>query len=155
MQGFVGLTDADLLRVEPWLRFAPAICAAWAAVATGVGSATGLLVLAAIAVLGALLPHHPFDAFYNHGVRCVLGAPPIPRYGAPRRFACGVASVWLTGTAAMFAAGASIAAALLGTAFTIVALVPVVTGFCVPSFLFQQGRRLVRRRAAHAPTATR
>ena len=154
MQGFVGLTDEDLSRVEPWLRFAPAICAAWAAVATGVGSVAGLLVLAAIAMLGTLLPHHPFDAFYNHGVRRVLGARPIPRYGAPRRFACGVASVWLTATAATFAAGATIAATLLGAAFTVVALVPVVTGFCVPSFLFQQGRRLVRRLAARVPTAT-
>lgn len=155
MQGFLGLADDELPRLEPWLRFAPAICAAWAAVATSVGSTTGLLALAAIAVMGAMLSRHPFDAVYNQGIRRVSGAPPIPRYGAPRRFACAVAAVWLTGTAAAFAAGAPGLGVALGMAFTGVALVPVVTGFCVPSFVFQQGRRLARNRAAQARAGMR
>jgi len=152
MQGFVGLSDEDLSRVDPWLRFSPAICAAWAAVATVAHSPAALLVLAGIAVLGAVLPNHPFDAVYNRGVRRVTGAPPIPRYGTPRRFACSVAAAWLTATAAAFARGAASAGVALGILFTAVALVPVMTGFCVPSFIFQQGCRLARDRRSHAPT---
>lgn len=154
MQGFVGLTDGDLSRIDPWLRFSPAICAAWAAVATLAHSSTALLVLAGIAVLGAVRASHPFDAVYNLGVRRVTGSPAIPRYGTPRRFACSVAAAWLAATAAAFARGATTAGVALGVFFTAVALVPVMTGFCVPSFVFQQGCRLARDRGSHAPTTT-
>jgi hypothetical protein len=136
MQGFVGLSDNDLAGVEPWLRFSPAICAAWAAAATWAGSVASLMFLAGMAFLGATLPRHPFDAVYNHGLRHLLSAPPIPRYRAPRRFACAVATVWLVATAAAFALGVWALGRLLGGAFTAVALVPVLTGFCVPSFLY-------------------
>lgn len=136
MQGFLGLSDDALVRVEPWLRFSPAICAAWAATATLAGSVTSLAFLSITALLGATLPMHPFDSLYNHGIRHMTATPPIPRYRAPRRFACAVGTVWLAATAAAFAMGASTAGLVLGSLFTVVALAPVVTGFCVPSFVY-------------------
>ncbi len=142
MQGFLGLSDDTLVELEPWLRFSPAVCAAWAASATWVGSVPSLIALSVLALLGAALPRHPFDLLYNLGIRRLTSTPVIPRYAAPRRFACLVGSAWLASTAAAFALGAPGTARVLGSFFTALALVPVLTGFCVPSFVFS---RWVRR----------
>ena len=136
MQGFTGLDDETLLAIEPWLRLSPTICTIWAAAGTALGSALVIWALVPFAALGALLPGHPFDAIYNHGIRRWTGGPRIPVYGTPRRFACGVASVWLTGVALAFQLGAPTAGYLLGTLFVMIAVVPVLTGFCIPSFLW-------------------
>jgi hypothetical protein len=36
--------------------------------------------LVPFAALGAILPGHPFDVFYNYGLRHLLGTPALPRY---------------------------------------------------------------------------
>lgn len=146
MQGYCGLSDPELTALEPWLRVAPAFCAGWAAIATAAGSSQALGLLAAIAAIGAALPVHPFDVPYNAMVRYWLGTPPIPRSRLPRRFACSVAAVWLGAAAAAFALGQQTTGRLLGASFTLVALVPVTTGLCVPSWVLS--RLEPRRRSA-------
>src|SRR5207244_6362381 len=93
----VGSTDvhATLSDVGPWLRLSPAICMIWAAVGTVLASPAILWSLMPFAALGAVFPWHPFDAIYNYGLRHWLGTPRLPRYRAPRRFACAVATIWL------------------------------------------------------------
>ena len=44
-QGFLGLDDATLARINYWLRLSPAICMVWAAVGTALGSAPVLWAL--------------------------------------------------------------------------------------------------------------
>jgi hypothetical protein len=135
-QGFVGLDDATLAAVGPWLRLAPGLCAAWAAVGTMLGAPLVIWALVPFAALGALRQGHPFDALYNHGVRYLLGTQRLPPYRAPRRFACAVATVWLSLTGAAFFAGASGLGYALGAAFVLAALVPTLTDFCIPSFVY-------------------
>jgi hypothetical protein len=91
MQGFVGLSDETLAEAGPWLRLAPAIWSVWTALASPVM----VWALAPLAALGAVLPWHPFDLIYNHGIRRFTGGQILPRYRAPRRFACVVATGWL------------------------------------------------------------
>ena len=79
-QGFLGLEDGLVCRINYWLRLAPAICMAWAAVGTALQSATVLWWLVPFAALGALLPGHPFDLLYTYGLRRLVGGPPLPRY---------------------------------------------------------------------------
>lgn len=138
LQGYCGLADRSVAALDPWLRVAPAVCAGWAAVATIGGSTGALAILGGIAALGAALPLHPFDIPYNFVVRHWTGTPPIPASGVPRRFACGVATLWLAVTAGAFAAGAVYTGIVLGAAFTVTAMVPVVTGLCVPSWFLSQ-----------------
>ncbi|MBP1621385.1 MAG: hypothetical protein H6Q02_2152, partial [Acidobacteria bacterium] len=69
IQGFVGIDDATLAEVAPWLRFSPAVCTVWMATGTVLASPVLLWTLAAIALLGAILPFHPFDLAYNLGIR--------------------------------------------------------------------------------------
>jgi hypothetical protein len=138
LQGYCGLSDRWIAEVDPWLRVAPAFCAGWALVATLRGDAGALWVLAAIAALGAMLPWHPFDMPYNAVIRHWTHTAPIPRSRLPRRFACGIACAWLAGTAVAVDAGAPGAALALGVSFTLVALVPVTTGLCVPSWALRR-----------------
>jgi hypothetical protein len=135
-QGFVGLDDRTLADVGSWLRLSPAICMIWAAIGTGLASPEILWSLMPFAALGALFSGHPFDALYNHGVRHWLGTQRLPRYGAPRRFACVVATVWLAAAGLAFYLGSTVLGYVLGGLLTLAALVPVVTDFCIPSFFW-------------------
>ncbi len=152
MQGFCGLDDHAISELNVWVRFTPAVCAALVAVATTLGSVPLLIAVGTTALLGAVFPHHPIDFIYNYGIRYLTGTRPLPPNRAPRRFACGFATAWLALTAWMFATGALTAGRVLGAMFVAVALIPVLTHFCVPSFLFQLMTRRSTASQAGAPS---
>jgi len=134
-QGFCGLDDKTCEQLNYPLRFSPAVCMTWAAVGTALASPTILWALAPFAALGAILPGHPFDVFYNHVLRHLTGTPPLPRYGARRRFACAMATVMIVVAAWGFQAGMSPLGFIVGWSLVAAAFVNVSTGFCIPSFL--------------------
>jgi len=135
-QGYVGLSDSTLAEIGLWLRFSPAICMTWVAIATYNASATALLLLIPFAALGAIMPWHPFDLIYNHGIRHFLRTQILPRANAPRQFACGVATVWLGAVSWAFLTGATTLGYILGFSLAIAAAVPTFTDFCIPSFFY-------------------
>ncbi len=94
-----------------------------------------LWALIPFAALGSIFPRHPFDYIYNLGVRRLTGTPSLPTHGAPRRFACGVATIWLLATGAAFAADLEVAGYVLGGILTSVAALVSTTHFCIPSFV--------------------
>ena len=108
IQGLETVSDEQLAPVARWLRLAYGLCATLAAVGTALASPAFLLALVPIAALAAVFPVHPFDHIYNHGIRHLTGTGPLPKRGAPARFACGMGAVWLTVTAGMFATGHTI-----------------------------------------------
>ncbi len=154
MQGFTGLDDATIRQLDPWIRLAPALCMVWAAAGTALGSAPMIAALVPFAVAGAIGTRHPFDLIYERGFRPRLGTPSIPRYGAPRRFACIVATAWLIATAAAFHAGAMTVGYVLGASLATAAAVPTFSGFCIPSWIYGlvQRRGSAHRAAAPEPT---
>jgi hypothetical protein len=137
LQGFTDVPDRDLKAVDLGLRVGPAFCMVLGGIATALASPQMLLLLAPLALLGALLSGSPFDVFYNHGLRHALKGPRLPVYRAPRRFACALAGIWLVVTAGLMLAGAAMAGQVMGWLLVITAAVPVATGFCVPSFTFR------------------
>jgi hypothetical protein len=104
-------------------------------VGTALASPIVLWTLAPFAALGAILPGHPFDVFYNYGLRHLLGTRTLPRYGARRRFACALATVVVITAAWGFAAGRPLVGNIAGWSLVALAFVNVSTGFCIPSFL--------------------
>jgi hypothetical protein len=106
------------------------------AIGTALASPWVLWGLAPFAVLGTILPRHPFDYIYNLGVRRLTGTDELPPHGAPRRFACAIASGWLTVTGAAFAANFDVVGYALGATLTAVALIIATTHFCIPSLTF-------------------
>lgn len=135
-QGYVCTDDLQFEKVAPWVRFTPAICTVLMGSGTALASTPLLWALAPIAALGAIFPVHPFDLIYNYGVRYLTGTGPLPKNGAPRRFACGLAAVWLAATALAFGSGAMLAGYILGGILTAVAFIVSVSHFCIPSLIY-------------------
>jgi hypothetical protein len=135
-QGFCGYDDETLAEVDVWLRLSPTLCMIWMAVGTILASPVILVALTPFSFLGTIMKGHPFDVIYNHGLRHLFGTRPLPPNGAPRRFACGVATVWLFATALAFQAGAMTAGYVLGYSLTLAALSASTIGFCIPSFFW-------------------
>ncbi len=132
-QGFCGLDDAVYSQINYPLRLSPAICMVWAAVGTSLASATILGFLIPFALLGAILPRHPFDVIYNHGFRYLLGTPELPRYPVRRRLACVYPATLMLSIAALgFHAGMPMVGYIAGSLIVAAAFVNVSTGFCVP-----------------------
>ena len=122
--------------VNCWLRLSPAICVVWAAVGTALSSAFILWALVPFALLGAMLPGHPFDVLYTYGFRYWVHGPRLPRYPLPRRFACLMATIMLAVSAWGFQTGNLLLGHLVGWFLVAAASANVSTGFCIPSFLY-------------------
>jgi hypothetical protein len=137
IQGYTCVDDATLAQTQIWLRMSPALCAAIAAIGTALASPPILWGLMIFAALGAILPFHPFDLIYNFGIRHITGTPLLPRNGAPRRFACGMASVWLLATGALFVAGFDLSGYVLGGALVAVAALITFSHICIPSLVYR------------------
>lgn len=146
IQGFDGVEDDVLAPVAPWLRLAFGLCAAMAAIGTALASPVILLLLAPIALLAAVFPVHPFDLIYNHGIRHLTGTGPLPRRGAPSRFACGLGAVWLLPTAWAFSSGWPLLGQVLGWSLTAVAVLVSTTDICIPSLMYRTVFGFPRRR---------
>ena len=135
-QGFSNLDDGAMTQLAPWLRWSPALCTAIMALGVAMRSPLVLWGLAAIAVLGALLPFHPFDPVYNYLVRPLTRTAPLPHHGPQRRFACGLATLWLLATGWAFHVGATALGFLLGVPLVTVASLASITHICIPSMIY-------------------
>ena len=134
-QSFCGLDDATYMQINYPLRLSPAICMVWAAVGTALASPIVLWSLAPFALLGAILPGHPFDVLYNYGLRHLSGAPALPRYGARRRFGCTSATTMLIAAGWSFHASHLTAGYVIGGVLVTAAFLNVSTGICIPALI--------------------
>jgi hypothetical protein len=137
VQGFDRVPVRILAPVAPWLRLAFGLCAATALVGTATASPVILWSLVPIAALGMLYPVHPFDLVYNHGIRRLTKTEPLPKRGAPSRFACGLGALWLVATGWAFWSGHTTAAYVAGFTLSGVALLVSTTDICIPSMIFR------------------
>lgn len=135
-QGFLDLDARMLTQINYWLRLSPAICMVWTAVGTALSSAPILWALIPFALLGALLPGHPFDVLYSYGFRHLVHGPRLPHYPLPRRFACLMATIMLAVSAWGFQTGNLVLGHIVGWFLVAAAFVNVSTGFCIPSFIY-------------------
>ena len=134
-QGFCGLDDKTYAQINYPLRLSPAICMLWTAVGTALASPMILWALMPFAALGAILPGHPFDVLYDHGLRHLTGTPALPRYGARRRLACAFATTLIVMAAWGFQAGMPMAGQIAGWALVAGTFMNVSTGLCGPALI--------------------
>lgn len=144
LQGYGDLHVSVLAALAPWLRFTPALCGLGIALGTLFAAVPILLVMLGMAMFGAILPWHPFDLLYTHGVRYLTHTPPLPRNRAPRRLAMGVCAVCIAITTGAFAAGATAVGYLLGGMTFMGPAMVTATDICVPSLLYHRARRFSR-----------
>ena len=137
IQGFERVDDQTLAPVARWLRLAFALCALLALGGTLLASPTVLVVLAGIAAIAAASPVHPFDRLYNHGICRLTGTGPLPRRGAPSRFACGLGATFLVVAAWAFTTGHMIVGYAIGAMLTGSATLVSTTDICIPSLIYR------------------
>ena len=137
VQGFDTIDEELLAEIAPWLRLAFGLCGTLAMVGTALASTPFLLTLAAIAFLAAVLPVHPFDLIYNHGIRHATGTRTLPKRGPPSRFACGIGYLWLLVTVWAFQSSWTTVAYVLGFTMASVAVLVSTTDICIPSMIFR------------------
>ncbi len=137
MRGIACSNDPKFIKLVPWLRTTFVLCGTAAAIGTALAFTPLLWAMVPIAALGAILPVHPFDLFYNYGIRRLTKTQALPRNGAPTRFACGIAVIFLVATALAFGAGVAWLGYLVGGLLTTVAAIISVTHFCIPSAIYQ------------------
>jgi hypothetical protein len=100
-----------------------------------------LLALAGIGAVAGLAPRHPFDLLWNHGIRHVMSAPPVPPSPVRRRHAFKIGAALLLLVAALFAAGLSTVGLAVGGALLGACFLATTVNFCVPSFLLSVSER--------------
>lgn len=131
-QGYC-LTSDEARALRVGLRFPTALCLALVVTGLALESALLIALLVPIGAVAGWTPRHPFDYLWNRGVRHLLGAPELPANPTRRRHAFKLATFWLAGVAALFAAGATTAGLALGGVLVAVCSLVTVTNFCIPS----------------------
>jgi len=132
------------------LRFPTALCLALVVTGLALESALIVALLVPIGAVAGWSSRHPFDYLWNHGVRRLVGGPDLPPNPTRRRHAFKLATVWLAGVAALFAASANVAALVLGGILVAVCALVTVTNFCVPSRMLAEFEPFRRQKEAVA-----
>jgi hypothetical protein len=136
IQGVQGLSDEDLSTHRAGFRFAYQLCFIITLLGTALGSIP-ILSIAAIAAFFAMFPpNHPFDYLYNSTVRHLTGSPKVPPRTNQGRFACSIATLWLSLTIYFFATGLTVAGTVMGAALLIPAGLVGFFDVCLPSMLY-------------------
>jgi hypothetical protein len=89
--------------------------------------------LSGIGVIAGVSARHPFDHLWNHGVRHLVGGPPLPPNHARRRHAFKVATAWLVVVGALLSVGATTVAMVLGGLLVAACATVTATNLCLPS----------------------
>ena len=136
IQGFSGSTPQQLAEYRFGIRFAYLACGTIAILGLAFVNIPTLAFLAVVALLGVLLPNHPFDYIYNYGIRHIAKRPPIPNRTAQIKFACAVATVWLVVTVILFNFHYVFFGRLWGSLLVASALLVGSTDICIPSMIY-------------------
>jgi hypothetical protein len=130
-----GYCLSDRERRELWLglRFPTTLCLALVITGLVFQSALVIAALVPVGLAAGWTSRHPFDHLWNHAVRHLAGAPPLPPNPARRRHSFKLATVWLAAIALLFATGANTAALALGGTLVAVCGLVTATNFCIPS----------------------
>jgi Domain of unknown function (DUF4395) len=131
-QGYC-LTDPERRELAVALRFSTGLCLTLVVVALALESPVMVIVLAGIGVIAGFSARHPFDHLWNHGVRHLVGGPPLPPNPTRRRHAFKLATAWLAVVGGLLAAGATIVAPVLGGLLVVACATVTATNLCLPS----------------------
>lgn len=140
VQGYC-LSQDQTRALRVGLRFPTTLCLALVVVGLALHSAPVILALVPIGAVAGWTARHPFDHLWNHGLRRLLDAPPLPPNPTPRRHAFKLATLWLLAVGVLLAVGQHGPALALGGVVVAVCGLVTATHFCVPSTLLAAWRR--------------
>lgn len=137
-QGYTMQTDSELSDLAAGNRFAYQLCTAVLIVGITTTNLPLLLAMDVIAILGVLMPNHPFDYIYNGLIRKILSKPALPARSAQLQFSCSVATAWITLTLLLLNASMMITGYLMGAMLIGVAILVSTIDLCIPSLMYNR-----------------
>ena len=143
----------DGARSQLWLalRFSTGLCLVLVVVALVLASPALTFALVGVGLVAGFTARHPFDLVWNHGVRHLVGGPPMPPNPTRRRHAFKLAAVSLSVVGVLLSVGATTAASVLGALLVAACALVTATNLCLPSeALAWLERRNIRRRSVVA-----
>ena len=135
-QGYHGLTDTELNDFKVGIRLAYYLCGSLVILGLLLTNLKILGIAMVIALLGILPPYHPFDYFYNYLFRHLIHKPKMPPRSNQGRFACGIASIWLSGVIYLFYIGQAVWGYIAGGTLVFVATLVSTLDLCIPSIIY-------------------
>lgn len=136
--------DACNMRFEG-LYFQPRIVFPLVLVAVLLQSGPMFLVLSAMLWWNVLVPRlNPFEMAYNKLVAARRGTPPLTEAPAPRRFAQGLAAVFMLGSGGLLLAGQPLASYLFQAGLCAAFAMLLFGRFCLGAYIFHVLRGEVR-----------
>jgi len=135
-QGYQDVDDQYLSDLAFGIRFPYRVCVLIVLAGMWTQSVEIFGAMAVIAVLGVILPNHPFDHIYNYVLSPIMKLPKVPVRSKQLKFACTIATLWLCAVIALLVAGLVTAALVVAGALAFVALLPATIDFCVPSVIY-------------------
>ena len=136
IQGILGFTEAELRTHRAGFRFAYQLCFAITLVGTVLQSIPILAIALIAAFIAIFPPNHPFDYLYNATLGRILKRPKLPPRTSQGRFACAIATVWLSTTIFFFATGRTAAGMAMGFALLVPAGLVGFFDVCLPSMIY-------------------
>ncbi len=136
VQGYCGFSSKELSEFHFGNRFAFGMCSVILLPAIAYTSLPVLEMMAVIAFLGIILPHHPFDYIYNLWLSKLLGKPALPPRSRQLKFTCIIATAFLLGIILSFYTGLVFLGYALGIVLISVAILVTTTDICIPSMIY-------------------
>jgi hypothetical protein len=133
VQGYGGLDDPSLLKLDPWIRLVPFVTGLASTFSTLLTSSTILMILAFVTAVSAALPYHPVDMIYNSFIRHLEQTPALPRTPARRRAVYLVWAFLLASASLCLAAGFMPGGIALGWTISAVILLVASQQLCLVS----------------------
>ncbi len=135
-QGYNGFTDVELNDYKFGIRFAYYSCGSLVVLGLLLTNIKILALAMTIAFFGTLPPYHPFDYLYNYVVRHLINKPKMPPRSNQGRFACGIATAWLSGVIYLFYVGLTLCGYIAGGILVSVATLVSAMDICIPSIIY-------------------
>ena len=136
IQGITGFSDEEWVVHRPGFRFAYQMCFFVTLLGTVLQSIPILSISLTAAFLAVFPPNHPFDYLYNATVGRITRKPKLPPRTNQGRFACAIATVWLSVTIYFFATGSAVAGTVMGAGLLIPAALVGFFDVCLPSLVY-------------------
>jgi hypothetical protein len=135
-QGYTHETREELNDMAFGIRFAYRACVILLSVAVITQSVTLFAVMLGMALLGIVLPNHPFDYVYHYTLRRKWNRLRLPARSAQLKFACSIATAWIAAIILLMAGGHASAGTVMAMLLIGVALLPSTIDYCIPSAIY-------------------
>ena len=135
-QGYTSQSDQELCQLAFGNRFAYQSCVTILIIGVTLSSIPILTVMTFVALLGVILPNHPFDYLYNLVLSKRMKKPQLPPRSAQLKFACTIATLWIGTTTYLFYQGMMISGYVIGGLLIGTVMLVATIDFCVPSIVY-------------------